>query len=101
MGQLIRHLSLIIVLGSSTGRSKTVDNTSSFDKRHVTSPHGFELVVEAEKVPTNIISQSNVVCGVSTATFKDANVGDIVIQKNGNKHFTYNLVLKKNKGMTQ
>lgn len=70
----------------------------SFDKRHIKSKKGFEMVIKAEKVTKDVFSVSNLACGVIGSNLNNVEPGDMIPHKNHqNNTFIFNLVIKKNK----
>ena len=76
------------------------NDKKSFDKRHISSKSGFEMIVNARKAPKEIVTMNNIANGVIASEFNNAALGTLIPKKrlnNNENTFIYNLVLKKSK----
>ena len=73
-------------------------NQKSFDKRHLKTRGGFEMIIKAENAGKDVFTKHTVVCGVIASKHNNVELGQMIAKKTyeSNNKYRYNLVLKKN-----
>ena len=69
----------------------------SFDKRHIRSRSGFEMIIKAEKITKEVASGSCLASGVIALNVNNIEPGEMIAEKTRGNNYTYKLVIKKNK----